>query len=269
MLGAVAALSLFTGACATKKHVREAIAPVQTQVGELQKTTQAQQQSIGDLDRNVARTDEKAMEADRRAREAAEAANKAGQAAGAAQQRADSAQQRADQAAQSAQSAMSRANTIAENLDNYQLVSTERVFFRVNRYELTKEEREKLDQAVSQIANSRNYVIEIEGFTDRTGSKAANMELARRRADAVVRYLTVEKNVPLRRVHTMGVGSDFPDANNKTRAARKENRRVEIKVYALDVNGGQGGTQSSSTNSSPNSSTNDMNRTTPTSTPQH
>ncbi len=272
MLGAVAALSLFTGACATKKHVREAIAPVQTQVGELSKEQQSMkasvQQSIGDLDRNVARADEHAMEADRKAREAAESANRASSAA-------STAQQRADQAAQSAQMAMSRANTIAENLDNYQLLSTEKVYFRVNRSDLTREEREKLDQAVSQISNSPHFVIEVEGFTDKTGSKAANMELARRRADAVVRYLTVEKNIPLRRIHTMGIGSDFPDANNRTRAARRENRRVDIKVYALDVNGGQQGTQSSS------NSMNDMNRqtprstpattpaTTPTSTPQH
>lgn len=266
MLGAVAALSLFTGACATKKHVREAIAPVQTQVGELQKTTQAQQQSIGDLDRNVAKADEHAMEADRKAQQAGQAADKANQAASTAQQRADQAAQAANQASQSAQSAMTRANTIAENLDNYKLVSTEKVYFRVNRSELTKEEREKLDQAVSQIANSKNFVIEVEGFTDRTGSKAANMELARRRAEAVVRYLTVEKSVPLRRIHTMGVGSDFPDADNKTRAARKENRRVDIKVYSLDVNGGQG---AQSTANSPS----DMNRTTPattpTATPQH
>ena len=70
------------------------------------------------------------------------------------------------------------------------------------------------------------------------------LDLSRRRAEAVVRYLTVEHDVPLRKIHDVGVGSEFPDADNKTRAARKENRRVDIKVYALDVSGQ--GVQSSS-----------------------
>lgn len=241
LLGAVVALSLLTGACATKKHVREAIAPVQTQVGELQKTTTAQnqatQQAIGDLDRNVSRADEKAMEADRKAQAAAQSAQQANQAA-------STAQQRADAAGQSAQMAMNRANSIAENLDNYKLLTTEKVYFRVNRSELSKEEKEKLDQAVQQLQSSKNFVIEIAGFTDKTGNKSANMELARRRAEAVVRYLTVQHNVPLRKIHDVGVGSEFPDADNKTRAARKENRRVDVRVYSLDMSG-QGVQQSS------------------------
>ena len=61
--------------------------------------------------------------------------------------------------------------------------------------------------------------------------------LSRKRADAVVHYLAVEHNVPLRSIRELGVGSDFPDANNKTRDDRKENRRVDVKIYMLDVTG--------------------------------
>ena len=42
---------------------------------------------------------------------------------------------------------------------------------------------------------------------------------------------------PLRSIRELGVGSDFPDADNKTREARKENRRVDVKIYSLDVSG--------------------------------
>jgi outer membrane protein OmpA-like peptidoglycan-associated protein len=248
LLGAVVALSLLSGACATKKHVREAIAPVQTQVGELQKTTTQHQQAIGDLDRNVSRADEHAMEADRKATTAGQSADHANQAA-------TTAQQKADAAGQSAQMAMNRANTVAtsitavtDNLNNYKLLNTEKVYFRVNRSELGKEDKEKLDAALQQVQNAKNYVIEVEGYTDRTGSKSANLELARRRAEAVVRYLTVDHNIPLRTIHDVGVGSDFPDADNKTRAARKENRRVDVKVYALDMTAvGNNATSSSQT----------------------
>ena len=61
--------------------------------------------------------------------------------------------------------------------------------------------------------------------------------LSRKRADAVVHYLAVEHNIPLRSIRELGVGSDFPDANNKTRDDRKENRRVDVKIYMLDMTG--------------------------------
>jgi outer membrane protein OmpA-like peptidoglycan-associated protein len=85
----------------------------------------------------------------------------------------------------------------------------------------------------------KGYLVEVEGFADKTGNVAANRELARKRADAVVHYLAVEHNIPLRSIRELGVGSDFPDADNKTRAARKENRRVDVKIYSLDIAGGQ------------------------------
>jgi outer membrane protein OmpA-like peptidoglycan-associated protein len=130
---------------------------------------------------------------------------------------------------------MSRANGIADNLNNYKLVTTEKVYFKVNKSNLSDEDRQKLDAALGQVQNSKIYVIEVAGYTDKTGSKAANLELARKRAEAVVRYLTVDKNVPLRAIHDVGVGSEFPDATNKTRAERKENRRVDVKLYTLDL----------------------------------
>ncbi len=241
ILCGVAALSLLTGACATKKHVREAIAPVQQRVDEVGKKTDANKTSIGDLDRNVANLGEKTMEADRKAVSAGQSADKANQAAGQAQQTAGQAQQTATSANSLAQQSIARAGKIEDrinNLDNYKLITTEKIYFRVGRSDLTKEDKTKLDQAFQSLQNMKNYVIEIAGYTDRTGGRAQNLELSRRRADSVVRYLTIEHNVPLRRIHDVGAGSEFPDADNKTRAARKENRRVDIKVYGLEGNGG-------------------------------
>lgn len=236
-LGALTVLSLVSVGCATKKHVREAIAPVQNQVNQtqsqvstLQKQTDDNKQSIGDLDRQVATADEKAVEAGKRAAEAADAAAKANAAAAEAAQRADAANNAAQQTSQ-------KLDTSLSNLDNYKLATTLQVHFGVNRSTLTKDEREKLDAAVGKFGEMKNYVVEVEGYADRTGNVAANRELSRKRADAVVHYLTVEHNVPLRSVRMLGAGSDFPDADNKTRAARKENRRVDVKIYSLDLTG--------------------------------
>ncbi len=243
-VGALAALSLASAGCATKKHVREAIAPVQnqvnqtqTQVTSLQKQTDDQKQSIGDLDRQVATADEKAVEAGRKAQEAADAAAKANSAAADAAQRADGANNLAQQAQQSAVRVDQKLDTSLQNLNNYKLVTTEQVHFGLNRSNLSKDEQAKLDDAVQKIAGMKNYLVEVQGYADRTGDKNYNRELSRKRADNVVHYLAVEHNIPLRSIRELGVGSDFPDADNKTSAARKENRRVDIKIYTLDLNG--------------------------------
>ena len=239
-VGAFTVLSLASAGCATKKHVREAIAPVQnqvnqtqTQVSSLQKQTDDQKQAIGDLDRQVATADEKAVEAGRKAAEAADAAARANTAAADAAQRADS----ANNAAQQAQQSAAHVDQKLDNVNNYKLVATEQIYFGFNRSTLSKDEVAKLDDAVQKISGMKNYVLEVQGYADRSGDKTYNRELSRKRADNVVHYLAVEHNIPLRSIRELGVGSDFPDADNKTSAARKENRRVDIKIYTLDLNG--------------------------------
>lgn len=235
ILCGIATLSLFTGACATKKHVREAIAPVQNEVNDVKKKTADNTTAIGDLDRNVARADEKAMEADRKAVSAGQSADKANQAANQAQQSANSANSLAQQSMARAGKVESSLEHTISNLDNYKLLTTEKIYFRTNRSDLSKDEKAKLDAAIQNLQSSKNFVIEVAGYTDKTGSKAMNLELSRRRADSVVRYLTIDHNIPLRKIHDVGAGSEFPDADNRTRDARKENRRVDIKIYSLDL----------------------------------
>jgi outer membrane protein OmpA-like peptidoglycan-associated protein len=235
---AALATAIMSGGCATKKHVREAIAPVQQQVNVVQKQANDNKTAIGDLDRQVSTADEKATDAGKRAGQAMDAANTANQAAMQAGQRADA----ANSAAQQAQSGVARLDRTLQNLDNYKLVDTKQVFFRTGRYTLDKDAQAGLDNALQSLGSMHSYVIEIEGFADKTGNKAMNLELSKKRADAVVRYLTVDHNVPLRDIRQLGVGSEFPNAVNKTRADRKENRRVDVKVYALDMTGGQAST---------------------------
>jgi outer membrane protein OmpA-like peptidoglycan-associated protein len=237
ILGAILAATLLTGGCATKKHVREAIAPVQNQVNDIDKRTNENKTAIGDLDRSVASTDEKATDAGKRASEAADAAAAANRAASEAGQRADRANGAAQEAQQAANQLNSKLDTAFQNLDNYRLVDTKQVFFRSGRSTLDSEAKAALDSGISSLGTMHNYVVEVEGFADRTGNKAMNLELSRNRADAVVRYLSVEHNVPLRDIRLVGAGADFPNAVNKTRADRKNNRRVDVKIYALDVTG--------------------------------
>jgi outer membrane protein OmpA-like peptidoglycan-associated protein len=234
MFGAAALMFLATG-CATKKHVRETVAPVEARVSQAEQRNTEQQAAIGELGNSVSRADERAMDAERKATAAGESATRAGESATRAGEAAQVAHNRANEAHGVAESTRARLGQLSENIDNYKLVTAENVLFGLNRYTLTKEAKQTLDEAVAQLQNAKNYVLEIQGFTDASGDRASNLELSRRRADAVVRYLTVQHNIPLRKLSVLGVGEDDPNADNTTRDGRKQARRVEMRVFALDL----------------------------------
>jgi outer membrane protein OmpA-like peptidoglycan-associated protein len=239
MLGAAALILVGTG-CATKKHVRQVVQPVEARVGAAEKKSADQASAIGELENNVSRVDERAMEADKKAAAAAQAAQAAQQRADEAKGLAGTAQSRADSANQLAEATRGRLGQVVENIDNYKLVNTESILFAVNKHALTKEAKAQLDAAVQKVQGAKNYILEIQGFTDKTGDASMNLALSQRRADSVVRYLTVNHNVPLRKISVLGIGEDDPNADNKTREGRKQARRVDIKVFALDLGGAAG-----------------------------
>jgi OOP family OmpA-OmpF porin len=239
---AATALMVFgTTGCATKKYARQQVAPVEARVSANEKKTSDHASAINELENGLSKTDERAMDADRKARAAQESAD-------AAARSANEAGQRADNAKQLAETAGNRIGEVVENLDNYQLVTTENVLFPVGKSVLTKEAKEKLDQAVGNVQSAKSYILEIQGFTDTTGSKTANLSLSEKRADAVVRYLTMQHQIPLRKIHVLGQGVD-PEQKGRNRAARREARRVEVKMFALNLGGpATAGSQASSMN---------------------
>ena len=74
----------------------------------------------------------------------------------------------------------------------------------------------------------------VEGFTDPAGSAEYNNALSRRRASAVVSYLVTRHNIPVYRISMVGLGSQKPVEEGKTRAARSKSRRVEVKIFTAD-----------------------------------
>jgi outer membrane protein OmpA-like peptidoglycan-associated protein len=235
LIPAVLGLALVSQGClATKKNVQQQIAPVQAQAAATQKQAAENKQAIGDLDRQVANVDEKAVEAGKKAQEAAEAAQRASEAAAHANDNANQAGQKADVAKSAADKVDAKLDQEMGSLDNYHLQNTQKLYFDSGKSNLTKDEEGKLDQTIQSLTSVKYYVVEVEGFTDRIGNKEYNLALSQRRADAVLRYLTLH-DVPLRKIHVVGVGNEDPKAVNKTRADRKENRRVDLRVYTLDL----------------------------------
>jgi outer membrane protein OmpA-like peptidoglycan-associated protein len=72
----------------------------------------------------------------------------------------------------------------------------------------------------------------VEGHTDSVGKEDKNMELSRRRAEAV-RDLLVQRGVSDSRIQVEAYGETRPIADNKSDSGRRLNRRVEIKVAPM------------------------------------
>jgi outer membrane protein OmpA-like peptidoglycan-associated protein len=116
-------------------------------------------------------------------------------------------------------------------LDDYEPQTVTAVNFRTGSAVLRPDEKTKLDEIASKAMNAKGYVLEVSGYADSTGSIARNRALSQRRADAVIRYLVENHNIPLRRIITpYGYGELNPVAENTSREGREQNRRVEIKL---------------------------------------
>jgi outer membrane protein OmpA-like peptidoglycan-associated protein len=71
--------------------------------------------------------------------------------------------------------------------------------------------------------------ITVEGHTDSQGKRDYNVDLGKKRADAV-RDQLVARGVATDRIKSVGIGPDRPVADNKSAEGRANNRRVEIIV---------------------------------------
>ena len=87
----------------------------------------------------------------------------------------------------------------------------------------------KLDDLVAKLKAINLEVIIAIGHTDSVGSAAYNQKLSLKRAEAVKAYI-ISKGIEPNRVYTEGKGEKQPIADNKTKAGRSKNRRVEIEV---------------------------------------
>lgn len=237
-MAGVVALSLLSTACATKKYVAKTIEPVQQRVSatetknaEQDKAIASQGTEIQELDRDLSRTKEKVSDADTKATQAGEAAKAADQKADGAQQAANGAQQAASNTKMFAEQGFDRLGRAIDSMNKYNLAKQATVLFGVNQWTLNNDGRQQLSDLAKQMSGMDRYVVEVQGFTDKTGPASYNDMLSQRRAEAVARYLTIEFKVPVRNMTMLGEGYAEPVANDGTREGRKQNRRVEVRLW--------------------------------------
>jgi outer membrane protein OmpA-like peptidoglycan-associated protein len=211
----------FGSGCATKKYVRqridERVAPIEGRTGELEETSRRNSADIQRLGTEVA---------DARGR-----ADRAQESATAAQTTANDAVSRAD----TANRRVGELDEKVENLDAYSLQRSVSVNFKLSRWQLDEAAMAVLDDLAAQLKGKKGYVLEIQGFTDATGSDRRNRDLSERRARAVWQYLAEHHEIPLHRMNLLGLGEGRPVAENDTREGRAQNRRVEVRIYVTAI----------------------------------
>ncbi len=244
MAGAIA-LSFLSASCATKKYVAQTVAPVESHVKDVEtklsatdaknvdqdKTLASQGQQIADTNTDLSRTKERLTDTDAKATQDGQAAAQANTAAQAADQKAGRAQQAADGARTFADQGLTRLQRNMDAMNKYQMVKNATVLFSVGEAKLTDDGKKELDDFAKQADGLDRFVIEVQGFTDKTGTPSVNDALSARRAETVARYLNNEHKIPVRSIDTLGSGYAQPVADDKTRDGRKQNRRVEVRLF--------------------------------------
>ncbi|MBI3697212.1 MAG: OmpA family protein [Acidobacteria bacterium] len=223
-----AAACVLTG-CATKRYVRETVAPVNQKTSDLDKRSAENATAVQALDdktqRNISRVDEKAGAAEARANEAARLAGQAGTQAAQAGEKAEAARALAEGGVARA----GKLEKVVADLDKFRLASTTKVFFAFNQSNLNDDGKKDLDALARSLPP--RYVLEVQGFSDSVGDADYNYALSEKRAAAVVRYLTTQHKVPVYRISTLGLGKEMPAVGGDPREIRKLSRRVEVKLY--------------------------------------
>ena len=148
----------------------------------------------------------------------------------------------AAEAARKAQKTADYANNRINGLDDFDPIKTITVHFASGKAALGPQAKATIDEAAAWVKtqNTKGWVMAVIGYADSTGNSQRNIDLSERRANAVIYYIVSKYKMPLNRlVQPFGYGQLEPVDENKTKAGRAKNRRVEIRLM---INKGIAGT---------------------------
>ena len=183
-----------------------------------------------------------------RSREVEQEADLARQEADQARRLAEAQTRQAELARREAEVAAAQADSLRRQLQNLQARQTDRglvftlgdVLFETAEADLRPESLANLERLVSFIQQYPERNVNIEGHTDSVGSAEFNLNLSQKRAEAV-RDALIERGVEKSRLKAIGLGEEFPIADNQTEYGRGQNRRVEIVILKTEESSDGGG----------------------------
>jgi outer membrane protein OmpA-like peptidoglycan-associated protein len=154
-----------------------------------------------------------------------------------AQQQAEIARQQAEtDKAQLRARMLQQLNQVLETKDSARglIVNMPDVLFDTGKADLEPAARERLAKVAGILIAYPDIRVEIDGYTDSTGSLEFNQQLSQQRADSVRSYLSGQ-GVDSSSITTQGFGPSQPIASNDTAAGRQQNRRVELIVSGSSI----------------------------------
>ena len=102
------------------------------------------------------------------------------------------------------------------------------ILFDTNRADIKAESKASLDQIGALLKQQGTLKLHLVGHTDNVGTLAANLDLSKRRADAVATALSRDYGIARDRLTANGVASLAPISSNAEDAGKAKNRRVEL-----------------------------------------
>ncbi len=122
----------------------------------------------------------------------------------------------------------------AARIEKGQIKILERVEFKYNSAELTKESEPVLQAVFDVISKHPEFnKLSVEGHTDDKGNDKYNKNLSQRRAQSVVAWF-IKKGIGKERLSAAGFGEERPLDSNATEEGRQNNRRVEFHIKEID-----------------------------------
>jgi outer membrane protein OmpA-like peptidoglycan-associated protein len=196
---------------ARKKWVNRQVQPIKDRLNELDELSATNARDIKDVDARaqagIAKANDAAQLADQHATTAGNTANQA------------------QQTAQQADNQTTQIGTAVSNLDQYQTVTQVEIRFRSGHTLLAANSKDALDQLVSQLQGQRGYLIEVQGYSPLHGQ--TGIAASHRMAEAVTRYLVTEHQVPLYKIHEIGLGNAALTATDAS-TTRRHGSIVEV-----------------------------------------
>jgi len=205
---------------ARKKYVQKQLTPIQNRVNELDELTAANSKMIKDVD---SRATQGIQMASNKANEADQHAVDAGNKATAAQETATKANTR-----------LTTVEGVVSNIDQYKATNQTEIRFRPGQSVLSQNAKTALDQMAEPLKGQHGYIVEVQGFS--SGKGQAAIGTSRKMADAVVRYLVENHEIPVYRIYVLGMGNaPTPVTASEEKPKRMSGGRVEVSLLKNDL----------------------------------
>ena len=121
-----------------------------------------------------------------------------------------------------------KADEMARTIGSTGRVALYGIFFDTGKADVKPESTPTLAEIAALVQSDPKLAVLIVGHTDNQGAYDYNLDLSKRRAEAVVKALTTTHKADAKRLRAAGVGMLAPATSNDAEDGRAKNRRVEV-----------------------------------------